>query len=197
MSKGAPVSRELETWPRTRERDWDGYVAVIATLVGLLALAVSGYTAYLQRQQVQAQVWPRLEMSRSNGHRLRIANSGLGPARIRAVRVDVDGRPQRTWQEFQRALGLEPTFGGSTLRARVLPPGGDVDAFQSSDSEEGRRHFGDMFVKAEARIGIVICYCSVLDDCWLAKAGGRYSDDEEHEEVDDCDSIPPAERFTK
>ena len=36
------------------------YDAVIATLVGLCALCVSGYTAYMQRQQVRAAVWPIL-----------------------------------------------------------------------------------------------------------------------------------------
>ena len=33
------------------------YDAVIATFVGLCALCVSGYTAYMQRQQVRAAVW--------------------------------------------------------------------------------------------------------------------------------------------
>jgi hypothetical protein len=32
------------------------YDAVIATFVGFLALCVSGYTAYMQRQQVRAAV---------------------------------------------------------------------------------------------------------------------------------------------
>ena len=46
---------------RLGRRDWDGLAAVIAAFVGLLALLVSGYTAYLQRQQVRAQVWPYLD----------------------------------------------------------------------------------------------------------------------------------------
>ena len=36
------------------------YGAIIATLVGFCALCVSGYTAYMQRQQVRAAVWPIL-----------------------------------------------------------------------------------------------------------------------------------------
>src|SRR6266487_4952730 len=42
------------------------YDAVIATLVGLCALCVSAYTAYVQRQQVRAAVWPILEFDSSN-----------------------------------------------------------------------------------------------------------------------------------
>src|SRR3569833_993373 len=47
-------------------RDWDALAAVIASFIGLLALAVSGYTAYVQREQLRAQVWPRLEIDYSS-----------------------------------------------------------------------------------------------------------------------------------
>jgi hypothetical protein len=40
-----------------RRRDWDAFAAVIASFIGFLALAVSAYTAYVQRQQLRAQVW--------------------------------------------------------------------------------------------------------------------------------------------
>jgi hypothetical protein len=36
--------------PEPRKRDWASYSALIATLVGLLALCVSAYTAMLQQQ---------------------------------------------------------------------------------------------------------------------------------------------------
>ena len=42
------------------------YETVITTLVGFLALCVSGYTAYMQRQQVRAAVWPILEFDSGN-----------------------------------------------------------------------------------------------------------------------------------
>jgi hypothetical protein len=42
------------------------YDAIIATLVGVCALCVSGYTAYMQRPQVRAAVWPILEFDSSN-----------------------------------------------------------------------------------------------------------------------------------
>lgn len=38
------------------------YDAVVATFIGVLALLVSAYTAYTQRQQVRAQVWPYVEI---------------------------------------------------------------------------------------------------------------------------------------
>jgi hypothetical protein len=52
---------------------------MIAALVRLCALAVSGYTAYMQRQQVRAAVWPILEFDGSN-HRtcFMLTNKGVG-----------------------------------------------------------------------------------------------------------------------
>ena len=60
------------------------YDAVIATFVGRCALCVSGYTAYMQRQQVRAMVWPILEFIGSNDPNihLTLANKGVGPAII-------------------------------------------------------------------------------------------------------------------
>ena len=52
---------------KTETRGASRYDVVIATIVGLLALCVSGYTAYMQRQQVRAAVWPILEFDSSNG----------------------------------------------------------------------------------------------------------------------------------
>jgi hypothetical protein len=44
------------TAPAKSGRDWDAYAAVIASFIGLLALSVSGYTAYVQRQQLRGAV---------------------------------------------------------------------------------------------------------------------------------------------
>ena len=51
---------------QTETRRASRYDAVIATFVGFLALCVSGYTAYMQRQQVRAAVWPILQFDSSN-----------------------------------------------------------------------------------------------------------------------------------
>lgn len=55
------VPQEKET--RTASR----YEAFVATFIALLAVCVAGYTAYMQRQQVRAAVWPILEFDSSNG----------------------------------------------------------------------------------------------------------------------------------
>ncbi|PYK42107.1 MAG: hypothetical protein DME46_12310 [Verrucomicrobia bacterium] len=105
------------------------YEAVIATFVGLCALCVSGYTAYMQRQQVRAAVWPILQFDSSNAPDIHftLANKGVGPAIIRDVILKVDGQPVRNWREaLERILGPgEHHASESDMSGRVL--GGRID----------------------------------------------------------------------
>ena len=102
------VPEEKETRRASR------YDAVIATLVGFLALCVSGYTAYMQRQQVRAAVWPILEFDSSNGPiHFTLANKGVGPAIIKHVIVKVDDQPVKNWAEV-----LEKILGPGYIRVR-------------------------------------------------------------------------------
>src|SRR5437868_10482640 len=82
------------------------YDALIATFVGVCALCVSGYTAYMQRQQVRAMVWPILEFDSSNDPNihLTLSNKGVGPAIIRHVVVKVDGDLVTNWIEVMEKL---------------------------------------------------------------------------------------------
>ena len=77
------------------------YDAVVATFIALLAVCVAGYTAYMQRQQVRAAVWPILEFDTSiqPDIHLTLSNKGFGPAIIRHVVVKVDSQPVRNWNE--------------------------------------------------------------------------------------------------
>ncbi len=89
------VAEEKETRAASR------YEAVVATFIALLAVSVAGYTAYMQRQQVRAAVWPILEFDSSNGPNIHftVSNKGVGPAIIRHVIVKVDGQPMKNWNE--------------------------------------------------------------------------------------------------
>ena len=98
----AVVAKEEETRGAFR------YDAIVATFVGVCALFVSGYTAYVQRQQVRAAVWPILEFYSSNAPDIHftIANKGVGPAIIRNVIVKVDDQPVKNWYEvLDRIVG--------------------------------------------------------------------------------------------
>src|SRR5689334_25445725 len=83
------------------------YETFIATFVALLAVSVAGYTAYMQRQQVRAAVWPILEFDSSNGPiQFTLANKGVGPAIVKHVILRVDDEPVKTWYEaLEKILG--------------------------------------------------------------------------------------------
>lgn len=154
---------------------WDT-AAVIAALVGLLALLVAGYTAYIQREQVRAQVWPYLELAesdslptdtveQSHGGDLLAVNKGVGPAIVRSMEVLVDGKPEPDWNHVFDALGLHPqSYSQSTFDHMVLSAGDTTYFLMIIGHKEWERFrprlFRDIVIRA--------CYCSTLGDCWTS-----------------------------
>jgi hypothetical protein len=152
------------------------YETVVATLVGLCALAVSAYTAWIQRQQVRAQVWPILEYDTGNqpNIRLTLTNKGIGPALIRHTVVTADGVPVQGWAAaLQKLLGAgAPVFGQETINNRVLSAGEKIDVMVPLDPSHAPLTYdksgplGEQLNRARWRIGVEVCYCSTLGDCW-------------------------------
>ena len=167
---------------QTETRRASRYDAVIATLVGLCALCVSAYTAYVQRQQVRAAVWPILEFDSSNAPDIHftLANKGVGPAIIRHVIVRVDGQPVRNWREaLERILGPGEHLGSeSDMRGHVFAAGESRTVFTPHDPENNPLNFdksNPLWVKMNKerfRVMVEICYCSTLDERWTLRAGG-------------------------
>jgi hypothetical protein len=166
---------------QTETRRASRYGAVIATLVGLCALGVSAYTAYVQRQQVRAAVWPILEFDSSNApiHFI-LANKGVGPAIIRQVIVKVDGQPVRNWREvLEKILGPGEHLGSeSDMRGRVFAAGESLTVFTPRDPENNPLNYdrsNPLWVqmnKDRLRVSVEICYCSTLGECWTLRASG-------------------------
>jgi hypothetical protein len=175
-----------------RRREWDGVAAIIAALVGLLALCVSGYTAYIQRQQVRAQVWPYLEVGNFDPeHALAVLNKGVGPAIVRSAQVWVDGKAQPDWKHVLNTLDI-PSHGfeDSTVNGTVLSAGERVVMIKIVDEAVYQR-FRDA---ATARLGMQLCFCSTLGECWLYSdrmPGARAS----QQSVEQCQNLPVAEVF--
>jgi hypothetical protein len=171
MTELQPAEDEARTVASNRRPRWDAIGVVIASLVGLLALLVSGYTAYIQRQQVRAQVWPSLTRAYVNPrstedkpYSLTIFNKGVGPAIMHSVQVLVDGKSRATWEQVFDALGLpSATIEYTTLDGNVLSPGETLPALVFHDGPELSR-----FRQAMSTRGVMrICYCSTLDECWM------------------------------
>jgi len=159
------------------------YETIIVTLIGVSALFVSGYTAYVQRQPVRAAVWPILEYGTSNEPKIRftIDNKGVGPAIIRSVVVKVDGEPVRNWHDaLQKLLGPgEYKFTQSSISGHVFAAGESMDVLVPHDSDGGELVFGKSSTlwaalnKERGRVGVEICYSSTLGDCWMLRRDSK------------------------
>ncbi len=166
-SSSPPASPDAEVAPRParRRRDWDGVAAVIAAVVGLLALGVSGYTAYIQRQQVRAQVWPYLEAGNDdNDQSLIMYSKGVGPAIVRTAQIFIDGKPLPDWTRVLETLGVPShDFQQSTLNPSVLMPGEQLKLIKFKDEDRWKQ----FRAAAVERMAMEVCYCSTLGECWL------------------------------
>ncbi|TKR33949.1 hypothetical protein FCE95_06675 [Luteimonas gilva] len=147
------------------QRRWDAFGMIVASCIGLLALLVSGYTAYVQRQQVRAQVWPHATIAyQDQDRRVSIFNKGVGPAKLETVRITVDGKPYRNWAAVLSALGLSGAeYGHSTLSETVLSPGESLAVLIFKDPSIYARFRRGM----NARGRMDFCYCSTLEECWV------------------------------
>jgi hypothetical protein len=157
------------------------YDAVIATFVGFLALCVSGYTAYMQRQQVRAAVWPILEFDSGNGPiHFTLANKGVGPAIIKHVILKVDDQPVENWIEvLDKLMGPEKhRYSESDMSGHVLAAGESRTVFTPQDPNGNDIVYdrsNPLWIemnKERLRVTVEICYSSTLGDCWTLRAGG-------------------------
>ena len=172
----------------------DMLVGISAVVIGLAALAVSLYEARLMRAEQRAAVLPIMALAKSFGPRpdasgevanrfqFVVQNAGIGPARIRDVRVTIDGDPVKTWSDVIRALGGDTLPKGlrytqSQITGRTLPPGDPMTVFELTDGPTSERINASI-----GRFDMTLCYCSVFDECWVS----RYSELREPEPVAEC-----------
>jgi hypothetical protein len=159
------------------------YETIIVTLIGVSALFVSGYTAYVQRQQVRAAVWPILEYGTSNDPRIRFTldNKGVGPAIIRNVIVRVDGEPVRNWEvALQKLIGPgEYKFTQSSMSGHVMAAGESMDIMVPHNFDgtplaaDKSNPLWVALNKERGRTAIEICYSSTLGECWTLRYDAR------------------------
>lgn len=173
-------------------RNWDAITAMVAIFIGVLALLVSAYTAYLQRQQVRAEVWPNLLTGFYDPDQaIGVHNKGVGPAIVGSLQVWVDDRPQRNWAGVMTALDL-PAEGYivSTVSNTVISPGERVLAIKLADTSTWQAFRTGMATRVRSEI----CYCSTLGECWLQsdRAVERIPG---QADLDQCPAVAESESF--
>lgn len=175
-------NKPLHETPITSRRFETRIELVVTGTVGLLALFVSAYTVQVQRQQLKVQAWPRVELSGFSQLSpvvpgeiqtgLSLKNLGVAPALVRSMEVAVGGKPVATWREAIDKLAGRSGVPGPLPLARQMSAGGTVIGVGQeyvmlvADSTRVTA----LLSRQTGLLRLSVCYCSVLDDCWLFTA---------------------------
>ncbi|HEY6986340.1 MAG TPA: hypothetical protein VH375_09660 [Rhodanobacteraceae bacterium] len=167
-----------ESNPATRRRvTMSSLTSALALAVSVFALALGAWQTRLMQGQARASVWPHLEIGYTyntntdeNGFLWRIDNNGVGPARIESVTLTLDGKPMKHWRDVLLALGFKGEMRVSTtsLAGEVIPPSLNRETAIET-IRVNQRDAASVFKEAVPRFKMEVCYCSVYDDCWIAR----------------------------
>lgn len=156
---------------------WQTLLAVAGAVIAVVALFAAFQESAAVRKQTAGAVWPYLQLQTTDfqrgdeaGMTVAFSNTGVGPAKVRHLRVSLDGRPVGGWDALFEGLGLagRPSFARDFIVQRVLLPGETVRILDTRDPALVRALLAAV---AKERIDVQACYCSIFDDCWLAETG--------------------------
>ncbi|MEM9180791.1 MAG: hypothetical protein AAGA89_13835 [Pseudomonadota bacterium] len=184
--------------------------ALSAVVVGVAALIVAVDQSNIARQQaelmektVQASVWPIVQFDVAADQDIRTAqavlslrNSGVGPAIIKGIQIERNGDPLPNVAAFlERRMdvtqGMRYDLDINRGTGRVLAANESVEIgaanwdlvvgqIPSTMRDNIDAYFGEL-----RAIEGAICYCSVLDECWI----NRTSNYANPEPVAACDDM--------
>ena len=150
-------------------------LAVVGFFVGLIALYAALNEADAVRKQQQASVWPHIRirdmnigLSGEERFDVIVGNRGIGPAIIKNVSATVDGKEMQSWYDIVERATEKPASGVShePIIGAVIAPNEDIILVSLAarySSKEEVFAFRDLV--RSGRANLVVCYCSVFDDC--------------------------------
>lgn len=151
---------------------WQTLLSVAGAVIAVLALFATLRESEEVRRQTAAAVWPYVQLQVNDfdrgdeaGLSLAVTNTGVGPAKVRTLRIELDGQAVAGWPEALAALGLpaDSAYSQAFLAPRVLAPGETVVIFDSLDPALARA-LRDAIGRPGT--GLALCYCSIFEECW-------------------------------
>src|SRR5690348_11476837 len=170
---------------RTGGKHFDVAIAVTAIFISAVSLFVAIQHGKTERDLVAANVWPFPRAILSNGYdsqgstAIGVSNGGVGPAKIRSFEVFFRGQSVSSGMDLLRkCCGLGP--GAAAVKAAfpngtyssvvdetVLRPGEENAVFRVPRAGTAvSERFGR--ISTLQQIHFRVCYCSVLDQCWVS-----------------------------
>lgn len=170
---------------------WQTVLSVAGVFIAVVALFAALSESAAVREQTAATVWPFVQFSTENSvsddsaeFTMEFTNSGVGPARMRTMKLVLEGEPINDWEHAVTRLGGQLTdgVGRNFIGNRVLSPGEKVVSFRTTDPDLARRFEA---VVANSNSFIAFCYCSIFDECWLSDSQRDLQNPETVEECPD------------
>jgi hypothetical protein len=167
--------------PRSGHRLLDLAVPVSALLISVISLIIGihhGRTmqemAQANSRLVQANSWPLLQYATGNANdsgvpeiSMKIANTGVGPAKLMSLEIFQDDQRIRTPLDLVNALDSSHPHSNLSLGLTlptVLRAG--TDTLILGMKREGNEALWDKLNKQRFHYRFRACYCSVFDECW-------------------------------
>lgn len=161
-------------------RRWlDVALGLSAIAISVISLFVAVHHGQTMEKMVAASTWPYVDFAFSTTNAdgeehgsLTLMNSGVGPAKIESFEIFYQGKPLANGRELlttccQAPGEPRPGFYSSTVTDRVLPARENIVLFIQGEpfTPAQSQRLRAILPKLTARI----CYCSVLQECWVRK----------------------------
>jgi hypothetical protein len=152
---------------------WQTVLSLVGVFIAVVALYAALAESDAARKQTAAAVWPFVQLTISDHlsesraeFGISLTNAGVGPARMRSMRVLLRGEPLRDWHHALELIGETGThrLGQSFVSRRVLIPGETIDMVSTMDRVLVEKFLA---VLAQPDNSITYCYCSIFDACWV------------------------------
>ena len=184
----APVEAsadDVQPVPRkTGRAHFDVIVSLTAIFISSVSLFLAIQHGKTERDLVAANVWPFPRVILSNGYdsknsiAIGVSNGGVGPAKIRSFELFYEGKPASSGLDLLRkccGLGagdaavksqIPEGIRYSIVDETVLRPGEDNPVLRLRPSTTSP-DVPDRLSAALTKLTFRVCYCSVLDQCWI------------------------------
>jgi len=174
----------------TGHRWLDISLALSAFFISLISLWLAMHHGKTMEKLVESNSYPNIDIDLSNGidfqrrgHVLSLSNTGIGPARIRSVTAQFQGKPVSGLREMLTACcGYAPAlapqllyFSSDDIRGALIPVGRKVELFRWAEPERSSPLSAvfDSFNQHRAELELTVCYCSVFDECYVRSSRKR------------------------
>lgn len=170
-------------------------IAVCALVSSMMAVYIAWDQGRVMRAQQHGEVFPVIQIdgfATNNTERsalgLRVSNSGVGPALIESVVLEVEGEPVESLDQQLATLPDGYDLSWASLTGRALAPGAQTTpveiAWRRNDIEP--EEIASFAANSTANWRLRICYCSVFNRCWRTNSLGtaradRVATCEQHE----------------